>query len=383
MPETENKAPARPPQKPSAPKPVAPIKPSVPPKAPPAPKASAMPPKAAPKAPVAPKPPKAVPPKAPVAPKAPEMPKKEQKPEPKGKPAPVAPKVPALPKGKPAPASKAPIAAPAPVKPVKGKKGKKGDKQGKNVDDKNLKVVEKALSIEEINQRKERRTKNAIYVFAALITILIIVLIIIFFWPADQKVEAVYDLTFESVPSKVTIEHEIYDSEINGTIITFKKPITIENPSTSNGFTNFIMSVKFINKRGTDVTDKVYLRLNENSRQDVYFENSYSATVGNVSSEFFNHFYVDLAKPENEFIYYTNVVAPGDEPYVAILGFLAKDKEILADELTMQVTFFGFNSNTLQITNTSIGTVIRTVDSTAIPCSQGYVDRVKENLNKK
>lgn len=376
MPETENKAPARPPQKPAAPKPVAPAKPGpVPPKAPPAPKPAPAMPKAPAEKP-APAMPKA-PPAAPKAPKpAPAAPKNEPKPEKKA--------APAMPKGKPAP-KPAPVVPPAPSKPVKGKKNKKGDKQGKNVDDKNLKVVEKALSIEEINQRKERRTKNAIYVFAALITIVIIILIIIFFWPADQKVEAVYDLTFESVPSKVTIEHEIYDKEINGQIITFTKPITIENPSGSNynGFTNFIMSVKFTNKRGTDVTDKVYLRLNEKNRQDVYFEDVYSATVGNVSSEFFNHFYVDLAKEENQFIYYSNVIAQGDEPYVAILGFLAKDKEILQDELTMSVTFYGFNSNTLSIVNTSMGTVVRTVDSTLIPCTQGYVDSVKENLKNK
>ena len=395
MSELENKAPSKPPKAPSVPKkaPKPPVKPAAAGSVPAAPtKAPAAPTKPEKKAPIkkeesqasAPETEKNVAPKKPAAKPAPakaamkpatanqeEKKAAPKKPEQKNdasavlendaqKPEPVEDKT----ENKPS----------APEKPAK--KAKKA-----NVDDKNLKVVESALSVEELNQRKQRKIRNSIYAMSAVVLVLIIALIVILLWPSEERVEAQYDLTFESVPANVSIEHAIFDSEINGNVITFKKPITIQNAKTSsyNGFTNFIMKVKFVNSNKVDVTNQIYLRINDDNREDVYLINGGgSITVGDVDD--LRHSYVDLK--DNEYIYYTNILTKADDPYEVILGFMVKDQRVLEDEITMQVTFYCFDSSNLNLSITSSGSYLIS-SGTNIPANDEYVNKVKENANSK
>lgn len=282
------------------------------------------------------------------------------------------------------------LAAEKPAKPQKpsdeaaGKelpeKPEKADKDAA-VDDKNLKVVEKALSVEELNQRKQRRIRNATYAMAAVVLLLIIALIIIIFWPAEQKVEARYDLNFDSIPAVTKIEHSIYSEDVTGNIVTFKKSITIENPLNSSypGYTSFIMSVKFTDAHGNDVSDKAYIRLDENNAEDIYnLSNIRAATIGELEGIPNHQIYVNLG--QEKYIYFTNVLAKGDEPYSLLLGFLSKDQELLKSEIKMTVTIYGFNADNLTLSTTAEGTHIRAANGELIPAQQEWVDAVKNSL---
>lgn len=282
------------------------------------------------------------------------------------------------------------LAAEKPAKPQKpsdeaaGKelpeKLEKADKDAA-VDDKNLKVVEKALSVEELNQRKQRRIRNATYAMAAVVLLLIIALIIIIFWPTEQKVEARYDLNFDSIPAVTKIEHSIYSEDVTGNIVTFKKSITIENPLNSSypGYTSFIMSVKFTDAHGNDVSDKAYIRLDENNAEDIYnLSNIRAATIGELEGIPNHQIYVNLG--QEKYIYFTNVLAKGDEPYSLLLGFLSKDQELLKSEIKMTVTIYGFNADNLTLSTTAEGTHIRAANGELIPAQQEWVDAVKNSL---
>ncbi len=282
------------------------------------------------------------------------------------------------------------LAAEKPAKPQKpsdeaaGKelpeKPEKADKDAA-VDDKNLKVVEKALSVEELNQRKQRRIRNATYAMAAVVLLLIIALIIIIFWPTEQKVEARYDLNFDSIPAVTKIEHSIYSEDVTGNIVTFKKSITIENPLNSSypGYTSFIMSVKFTDALGNDVSDKAYIRLDENNAEDIYnLSNIRAATIGELEGIPNHQIYVNLG--QEKYIYFTNVLAKGDEPYSLLLGFLSKDQELLKSEIKMTVTIYGFNADNLTLSTTAEGTHIRAANGELIPAQQEWVDAVKNSL---
>lgn len=249
------------------------------------------------------------------------------------------------------------------------------------VDDKNLKVVEKALSVEELNQRKQRRIRNATYTMSALVLLLAIVLIIIIFWPAEQKVEARYDLTFDNIPAVTQIEHSIYSEEVTGNIVTFKKSITIENPINSyfTGYACFAMSVKFMDNTGVDISNQMYLRLDENNASDIFnLENIKQATQGEIEGLPNHQIYVDLIS--NNYIYFNNVLARGDEPYSLILGFLCKNQELLKNEIKMIVTIYGFDANNLSLKTTSSGMQITASNGQTIPAEQEWVDKVKQNL---
>lgn len=382
------KAPGKPPVQSAAPKP--PQKPVAAPK-PAAPKPAqspVQPPKPAPK-PV----PKPVPKPAPmVAPKPAPKPEKLEKAETqkKVKPESVKPVKPETAKAesvkptKPEPPKAAPKAAPkkpdaAPIE--------NADAQAKEkVDDKNLNVVEKAMSVEELNQRKQRRIRNATYAMSAVVLLLVIALIIIIFWPAEQKVEAKYDLTFDSVPAVTQIEHAIYSEEVTGNIVTFKKPITIENPLSSSfaGYTSFAMSVKFTDAMGNDISNKFFIRLDESHKSDIYnVSNINEITNGALEGLPGHQIYVDLAKDNGKYIYFTNVLAKGEDPYSILIGFLAKDQNYLSSEIKMTVTIYGFNANNMELTTTATGTQIRTSSGQFIPATQEWKDAVQESLEKR
>ena len=388
-----------------------------------------LPPKAPGKPPVqtaAPKPPqKPVTASKPAAPKPPQPPVQPSKPTAAPKPAPK-------PVPKPAPKPVAPTAAPKPVskpeklekvetpkkakpesaKPAKPETAKaevakptkpeptkaapkkpdaapieNTDAQAKEkVDDKNLNVVEKAMSVEELNQRKQRRIRNATYAMSAVVLLLVIALIIIIFWPAEQKVEAKYDLTFDSVPAVTEIEHAIYSEEVTGNIVTFKKPITIENPLSSSfaGYTSFAMSVKFTDATGNDISNKFFIRLDENHKSDIYnVSNINEITNGTLEGLPGHQIYVDLAKDNGKYIYFTNVLAKGEDPYSILIGFLAKDQNYLSSEIKMTVTIYGFNANNMDLTTTATGTQIRTSSGQFIPATQEWKDAVQESLEKR
>ena len=384
----------KPPQKPvAAPKPAAP-KPPQPPVQPPKPKAA---PKAdAPQKPTAPK----------AAPKA-DMPKAAPKPAPKKETPNAAPKPEKAQKVettkeiepeqvKPAKPEVAKTENTKPTKPEPPKAApKKPDAAAvenaenlakEKVDDKNLNVVEKAMSVEELNQRKQRRIRNATYAMSAVVLLLVIALIIIIFWPAEQKVEAKYDLTFDAVPAVTQIEHSIYSEEVTGNIVTFKKAITIENPLSSSfaGYTSFAMSVKFTDAAGNDISSKFFIRLDETHKSDIYnVSNINEIANGQLDGLPGNQIYVDLAKDNGKYIYFTNVLAKGEDPYSVLIGFLAKDQSYLTSEIKMTVTIYGFNASNMDLTTTATGTQIRTATGQFIPATEDWKNAVQESLRKR
>lgn len=388
----------KPPQKPvTTPKPAAP-KPPQPPVQPPKPKAA---PKAdAPQKPTAPK----TAPKA--APKA-DMPKAAPKPAPKKETPNAAPKPEKAQKVetpkeiepeqvKPAKPEVAKTENTKPTKPEPPKAApKKPDAAAaenaenlakEKVDDKNLNVVEKAMSVEELNQRKQRRIRNATYAMSAVVLLLVIALIIIIFWPAEQKVEAKYDLTFDAVPAVTQIEHSIYSEEVTGNIVTFKKAITIEIPLSSSfaGYTSFAMSVKFTDAAGNDISSKFFIRLDETHKSDIYnVSNINEIANGQLDGLPGNQIYVDLAKDNGKYIYFTNVLAKGEDPYSVLIGFLAKDQSYLTSEIKMTVTIYGFNASNMDLTTTATGTQIRTATGQFIPATEDWKNAVQENLRKR
>lgn len=384
----------KPPQKPvAAPKPAAP-KPPQPPVQPPKPKAApkadapqkSTAPKAAPKADM----PKAAPKPAPKkeTPNAAPKPEKAQKVEtPKEieseQVKPVKPEVAKTENTKP---TKPEPPKAAPKKPDAAA-AENAEKQAKEkVDDKNLNVVEKAMSVEELNQRKQRRIRNATYAMSAVVLLLVIALIIIIFWPAEQKVEAKYDLTFDAVPAVTQIEHSIYSEEVTGNIVTFKKAITIENPLSSSfaGYTSFAMSVKFTDAAGNDISNKFFIRLDETHKSDIYnVSNINEIANGQLDGLPGNQIYVDLAKDNGKYIYFTNVLAKGEDPYSVLIGFLAKDQSYLTSEIKMTVTIYGFNASNMDLTTTVTGTQIRTATGQFIPATEDWKNAVQESLRKR
>lgn len=254
------------------------------------------------------------------------------------------------------------------------------------VDDKNLNVVEKAMSVEELNQRKQRRIRNATYAMSAVVLLLVIALIIIIFWPAEQKVEAKYDLTFDAVPAVTQVEHSIYSEEVTGNIVTFKKAITIENPLSSSfaGYTSFAMSVKFTDAAGNDISSKFFIRLDETHKSDIYnVSNINEIANGQLDGLPGNQIYVDLAKDNGKYIYFTNVLAKGEDPYSILIGFLAKDQSYLTSEIKMTVTIYGFNASNMDLTTTATGTQIRTATGQFIPATEDWKNAVQESLRKR
>lgn len=384
----------KPPQKPvTAPKPAAP-KPPQPPVQPPKPKAA---PKAdAPQKPTAPK----------AAPKA-DMPKTAPKPAPKKETPNAAPnhekaqkvETPKETKPEQVKPAKPEVAKTENTKPTKPEPPKAAPKKPdaaaaenaenlakEKVDDKNLNVVEKAMSVEELNQRKQRRIRNATYAMSAVVLLLVIALIIIIFWPAEQKVEAKYDLTFDAVPAVTQIEHSIYSEEVTGNIVTFKKAITIENPLSSSfaGYTSFAMSVKFTDAAGNDISSKFFIRLDETHKSDIYnVSNINEIANGQLDGLPGNQIYVDLAKDNGKYIYFTNVLAKGEDPYSVLIGFLAKDQSYLTSEIKMTVTIYGFNASNMDLTTTATGTQIRTATGQFIPATEDWKNAVQESLRKR
>lgn len=379
--------------KPAAPKPAAP-KPPQPPVQPPKPKAA---PKAdAPQKPTAPK----------AAPKA-DMPKAAPKPAPKKETPNAAPKPekaqkvetpkeiepeqvkPAKPEALKAENTKPTKPEPpkaAPKKPDAAAAENAENQAKEKVDDKNLNVVEKAMSVEELNQRKQRRIRNATYAMSAVVLLLVIALIIIIFWPAEQKVEAKYDLTFDAVPAVTQIEHSIYSEEVTGNIVTFKKAITIENPLSSSfaGYTSFAMSVKFTDAAGNDISSKFFIRLDETHKSDIYnVSNINEIANGQLDGLPGNQIYVDLAKDNGKYIYFTNVLAKGEDPYSVLIGFLAKDQSYLTSEIKMTVTIYGFNASNMDLTTTATGTQIRTATGQFIPATEDWKNAVQESLRER
>ena len=98
----------------------------------------------------------------------------------------------------------------------------------------------------------------------------------------------------------------------------------------------------------------------------------------NFVNEYHEKNYVDLIN--NNYIYFTNVLARGDEPYSLILGFLCKNKELLKNEIKMIVTIYGFDANNLSLKTTSSGMQITASNGQTIPAEQEWVDKVKQNL---
>lgn len=374
------KAPGKPPVQTAAPKP--PQKPVAAPK-PAAPKPAqspVQPPKPAPKP--VPKPAPTVAPKP--APKPEKLEKAEtQK---KVKPESVKPVKPETAKAESVKSTKPEPPKAAPKKPDAAPIENADAQAKEKVDDKNLNVVEKAMSVEELNQRKQRRIRNATYAMSAVVLLLVIALIIIIFWPAEQKVEAKYDLTFDSVPAVTQIEHAIYSEEVTGNIVTFKKPITIENPLSSSfaGYTSFAMSVKFTDAMGNDISNKFFIRLDESHKSDIYNVSNINEITNGVLEGLPGHqIYVDLAKDNGKYIYFTNVLAKGEDPYSILIGFLAKDQNYLSSEIKMTVTIYGFNANNMELTTTATGTQIRTSSGQFIPATQEWKDAVQESLEKR
>ena len=347
-----------------------------------------MPPKAPGKPPVqaaAPKPPqKPVTAPKPAVPKPPQPP--VQPPKPKAAPKADAPQKPTAPKTAPKAAPKADMPKAAPKKPDAAAAENAENLAKEKVDDKNLNVVEKAMSVEELNQRKQRRIRNATYAMSAVVLLLVIALIIIIFWPAEQKVEAKYDLTFDAVPAVTQIEHSIYSEEVTGNIVTFKKAITIENPLSSSfaGYTSFAMSVKFTDAAGNDISSKFFIRLDETHKSDIYnVSNINEIANGQLDGLPGNQIYVDLAKDNGKYIYFTNVLAKGEDPYSILIGFLAKDQSYLTSEIKMTVTIYGFNASNMDLTTTATGTQIRTATGQFIPATEDWKNAVQESLRKR
>lgn len=384
----------KPPQKPvTAPKPAVP-KPPQPPFQPPKPKAAPKAdapqkptvPKAAPKADM----PKAAPKPAPKkeTPNAAPKPEKAQKVEtPKEiEPEQVKPAKPEVAKTENTKPTKPEPPKAAPKKPDAAAAENAENLAKEKVDDKNLNVVEKAMSVEELNQRKQRRIRNATYAMSAVVLLLVIALIIIIFWPAEQKVEAKYDLTFDAVPAVTQIEHSIYSEEVTGNIVTFKKAITIENPLSSSfaGYTSFVMSVKFTDAAGNDISSKFFIRLDETHKSDIYnVSNINEIANGQLDGLPGNQIYVDLAKDNGKYIYFTNVLAKGEAPYSVLIGFLAKDQSYLTSEIKMTVTIYGFNASNMDLTTTATGTQIRTATGQFIPATEDWKNAVQESLRKR
>ena len=257
----------------------------------------------------------------------------------------------------------------------KPKKPPKPKKEGADANNKNLNVVEKALSVEELNQLKQRRIRNGTYALAAVVLLLVIVLIVIIFWPTEERVEAQYDLIYNGDP--IPVEHSIYSEEVTGNIITFKKPLTVEADSSMSGFSSFIMSVTFEDALGNDITDQMYIRLSENHLTDVYDYGSIRATVGEITDVPNHQFYVDLALHKN--VYFTNPLAAGDQPFPVLLGFLCKNSALLADEIIMKVNLYGFNSETVSISYDSNGSHVIASDGTRIAVDSDWAFEVKQN----
>lgn len=285
------------------------------------------------------------------------------------------------------PENKAEEKVEAPEKPAKkskekvpkAEKPKKPPKPGKEgaEADKNLKVVEKALSVEELNQLKQRRIRNTTYALAAVVLVLVIVLIVIIFWPTEERVEAQYDLVYSGTP--IPVEHIIYSEEVTGNIITFRKPLTVAADSNMTGFSSFIMKVSFEAPGIGDVTDQMYIRLSENHLTDVYDYGSIEATVGEIADVPDHQFYVDMAL--HDYVYFTNPLTAGDEAFPVLLGFLCKNPALLTDEIIMKVNLYGFSSETVAVSYGEKGSYVQAQDGTEIPADSSWVDEVKENAH--
>ena len=278
-----------------------------------------------------------------------------------------------LPPEKPAKKSKEKV-----PKAEKPKKPPKPGKEGAEAD-KNLKVVEKALSVEELNQLKQRRIRNTTYALAAVVLVLVIVLIVIIFWPTEERVEAQYDLVYSGTP--IPVEHIIYSEEVTGNIITFRKPLTVAADSSMSGFSSFIMKVSFEAPGIGDVTDQMYIRLSENHLTDVYDYGSIRATVGEIADVPDHQFYVDMAL--HDYVYFTNPLTAGDEAFPVLLGFLCKNPALLTDEIIMKVNLYGFNSETVVVSYGEKGSYVQAQDGTEILADSSWVYEVKENAYRR
>ena len=257
----------------------------------------------------------------------------------------------------------------------------KSSAQAATVENKNLNVVEKALSIEELNARKQRRIRNGTYTLSAIATILIIALILIIFWPAPKSVEAVYDFTINGVPSVTNIEHLIRSDEVTGNVVTFKEPISIKNSENNSNYLSMIIQPTF-KADGIDITNQIYLQLVYENSEDIYnIDNIKTATVGSLENIPSYQIYVDL--DINPYVYFTNVLAGSDESYPLVVGFMAKDNSLLTKEITMQIKVYGLNAENLELINTVNGSYIRLNNETTLPAESTWISEVQENLNQK
>lgn len=278
--------------------------------------------------------------------------------------------LPPRPPMRPAPNSAAPMqktATPAAkTAPVKTASPKPAATKTTQVEDKNLKVVETALSVEELNERKRRRIRNGTYALLAITLILLAALVLVIFWPAKNASNAEYNYSLGQVPGKVTVEHVIKVEDDNRFIVTFKEPITIDLPIDETHLAAIVIKPTF-KANGRDITNKICLQMIYDNAEDVFNLND-SGTIITGSDQI----YIDLAT--NEYIYFTNIVAGPDRAYPLIAGFSASD---LDEEITMEIEIYGLNAETLQLVNNEY---VRFNTTTQIPATQEWVDKIHANV---
>lgn len=252
------------------------------------------------------------------------------------------------------------------VTPVKTDAPKPATTKTTQVEDKNLKVVETALSVEELNERKRRRIRNGTYALLAITLILIAALVLVIFWPVKNSANAEYNYSLGQVPGKVTVEHVIKVEEDNRFIVTFKEPITIDLPIDETHLAAIVIKPTF-KANGQDITNKICLQMIYDNAEDVFNLNNSGTVIAGS-----NQIYIDLAT--NEYIYFTNIVAGPDRAYPLIAGFSASD---LDEEITMEIEIYGLNAETLQLINNEY---VRFNSETQIPATQEWVDQIQTNV---
>ena len=107
-----------------------------------------------------------------------------------------------------------------------------------------------------------------------------------------------------------------------------------------------------------------------------------ATTIGELENVPNHQFYVDLNL--HEYVFFSNVITSGDEPFPVLLGFLCKNRALLAEEITMKVTLYGFNSETIatQIKYEN-GIIIQAEDSTKIAIDTNWIYEIDEAVNKR
>ena len=82
-------------------------------------------------------------------------------------------------------------------------------------------------------------------------------------------------------------------------------------------------------------------------------------------------------------MYFTNPLTAGDEAFPVLLGFLCKNPALLADEIIMKVSLYGFNSETIvnQINYDSNGVFVTASDGTRIGIDTDWAFAVSESVS--